>query len=459
MTAHHDAATEPVLLRSDAQGIATLTLNRPQSRNPLSEAMLAALSETLAAIAQDSSVRAVILNAAGPVFSAGHDLKEMTAHRADADRGRSYFSDILGRCSAMMQQITALPQPVIAAVEGTATAAGCQLVASCDLAVAGEGARFCTPGVHIGLFCSTPMVALSRNLAAKHALEMLLLGEMIPADEARRMGLVNRVVPAGAALGEARRLAATIAAKSAVTLKIGKRAFYAQREMGLSAAYDHASAVMVENMLARDAEEGIDAFMGKRAPVWEAQAKPAEPVPDQRLTHHDGYADSLIRDILKSVKRIALVGASSNEARPSWIVTKYLLDRGYDVVPVNPGLAGQMLFGRPVYGSLKEIPGPIDLVEIFRNSEAAGPITDEALALPTLPKVIWMQLSVRNDAAAARAEAKGLTVIMNRCPKIEYGRLSGEIGWQGINSRILSSKKPVLAGKGFQKLTIHRPGT
>lgn len=174
---------------------------------------------------------------------------------------------------------------------------------------------------------------------------------------------------------------------------------------------------------------------------------------------HESYADSLIRDILKSVKRIALVGASANEARPSWIVTKYLLDRGYEVIPVNPGLAGQTLLGRTVYGSLKDIPGPVDMVEIFRNSEAAGPITDEALTLDPLPKVIWMQLSVRNDEAAARAEAKGLTVIMNRCPKIEYGRLSGEIGWQGINSRILSSKKPALAGKGFQKLTINRPGT
>ncbi len=180
--------------------------------------------------------------------------------------------------------------------------------------------------------------------------------------------------------------------------------------------------------------------------------------------NHDSYPDSLIRDILKSVKTIALVGASNNEARPSWIVTKYLIDRGYDVIPVNPGLAGQMLFGRLVYGALKDIPKPVDMVEIFRNSEAAGPITDEALALDPLaldplPKVIWMQLSVFNAEAAARAEARGLTVIMNRCPKIEYGRLSGEIGWQGINSRILSSKKPVLAGKGFQKLTIHRPGT
>ncbi|SFC88542.1 Enoyl-CoA hydratase/carnithine racemase [Bosea sp. CRIB-10] len=265
MNAH---ARAQILLREDADGIATLTLNRPEARNPLSEAMLAALSETFAAIANDRSVRAVVLAAAGPVFSAGHDLKEMSARRADPDRGRAYFADVLGRCSGVMQQITALPQPVIAAVEGTATAAGCQLVASCDLAVAGQAARFCTPGVHIGLFCSTPMVALSRNLSSKHAMEMLLLGEMVPAQEAARMGLINRVVPAGEALAEAKRLAAVIASKSATTVKVGKRAFYEQREMGLKAAYDHASAVMVENMLARDAEEGIGAFMEKRTPDW-----------------------------------------------------------------------------------------------------------------------------------------------------------------------------------------------
>jgi enoyl-CoA hydratase/carnithine racemase len=268
MNAHHQPDAAPVLLREDSEGIATLTLNRSQARNPLSEATLAALSAAFAAIAGDRSVRAVVLNAAGPVFCAGHDLKEMSAHRADRDRGRAYFAEILGRCSAMMQQITDLPQPVIAAVEGTATAAGCQLVASCDLAVAGAEARFCTPGIHIGLFCSTPMVAVSRNLAAKHALEMLLLGEMVPAGEAARMGLVNRVVPAGEALAEARRLAEIIASKSRATVRIGKRAFYEQREMGLAAAYDHASAVMVENMLARDAEEGIGAFMEKRAPAW-----------------------------------------------------------------------------------------------------------------------------------------------------------------------------------------------
>ncbi|MGL4438908.1 MAG: CoA-binding protein [Bosea sp. (in: a-proteobacteria)] len=174
--------------------------------------------------------------------------------------------------------------------------------------------------------------------------------------------------------------------------------------------------------------------------------------------NHDTYDDAYIRNILTSVKRIALVGASANEARPSFIVIKYLLGRGYDVIPVNPGLAGQTLLGKQVFADLKSIPGPIDMVEIFRNSEAAGPITDEALALDPLPKVIWMQLSVRNDEAAARAEALGLKVVMNRCPKIEYGRFSGEIGWQGINSRLLSSKKPVLAGKGYQKFTINRPG-
>lgn len=172
--------------------------------------------------------------------------------------------------------------------------------------------------------------------------------------------------------------------------------------------------------------------------------------------NHDAYDDTYIRGIMTSVKRIALVGASANEARPSFIVIKYLLDRGYDVIPVNPGLAGQILLGKTVYADLASIPGPIDMVEIFRNSDAAGPITDEALALEPLPQVIWMQLSVRNDEAAARAESRGVKVVMNRCPKIEYGRFSGEIGWQGINSRLLSSKKPTLTGKGFQKFTISR---
>jgi uncharacterized protein len=172
---------------------------------------------------------------------------------------------------------------------------------------------------------------------------------------------------------------------------------------------------------------------------------------------HDSYPDDYVRSILKGVKTIALVGASNNPARPSWIVTKYLSERGYDVIPINPGLAGQEILGLKVYGSLPEVPRAIDMVEIFRNSQAAGPITDQALALEPLPKVIWMQLSVRNDEAAARAEERGVQVVMNRCPKIEYGRLSGEISWQGVNSRIISSKKATLSGKGFQKLTIHRP--
>jgi predicted CoA-binding protein len=175
---------------------------------------------------------------------------------------------------------------------------------------------------------------------------------------------------------------------------------------------------------------------------------------DTSPPNHERYPDELIRAILRGTKSIALVGASSNPARPSYIVLKYLKERGYRMFAINPGLAGQTILDVPVFARLADLPEPVDMVEIFRNSEAAGPITDEALALPTLPKTIWMQLSVRNDAAARRAEARGVRVIMNRCPKIEYGRLSGEIGWQGINSRILSSKKPVLSTKGFQKLTI-----
>ncbi|HRK24970.1 MAG TPA: enoyl-CoA hydratase, partial [Beijerinckiaceae bacterium] len=225
----------------------------------------------MAAIADDRAVRAVVIAAEGPAFSAGHDLKEMTARRADADRGRAYFTDIMGRCATMMKAVVRSPKPVIAAVEGVATAAGCQLVASCDLAVAGMNAKFCTPGVHIGLFCSTPMVALTRNLAPKHALEMLLLGEMVPAAEAYRVGLINRVVPAGKALDAAREMAAIIASKSPLTLKIGKEAFHRQREMDLDAAYAYAAGVMVDNMLARDAEEGIGAVLGKRRPEWRGE--------------------------------------------------------------------------------------------------------------------------------------------------------------------------------------------
>jgi enoyl-CoA hydratase/carnithine racemase len=258
-----------MLLRADTEGVALLSLNRPQARNTLSEAMLTALSEAFASIRTDANVRAVVLSANGPAFCAGHDLKEITEHRGDNDGGRAYVKQVMERCSAMMLGIVALPQPVIAAVGGVATAAGCQLVASCDLAIASSTAQFATPGVHIGLFCSTPTVAISRNVAAKHALEMLLTGEMISADEAFRIGLVNRVVPNGRENEEALNLARKLAAKSALTLKIGKEAFYRQREMNVADAYRYATEVMVENMFARDAAEGIGAFIEKRPPRWE----------------------------------------------------------------------------------------------------------------------------------------------------------------------------------------------
>ncbi|HTZ01421.1 MAG TPA: enoyl-CoA hydratase [Xanthobacteraceae bacterium] len=267
------ASPELILLREDLggdhRGIAVLTLNRPAARNSLSAALLEALGDALTAIAHERGVRAVVLAANGPAFCAGHDLKELDAHRKDEDRGRGHFKHIMTACSGVMQQIVHLPQPVIAAVQATATAAGCQLVASCDLAVAAQTAKFATPGVNIGLFCSTPMVALSRNVSRKHAMEMLLTGELIAADEAARIGLVNRVVAAGRERAEAIRLAQTIAAKSALTVKTGKEAFYRQAEMPLADAYKYASEVMVENMLARDAEEGIAAFIDKREPHWQ----------------------------------------------------------------------------------------------------------------------------------------------------------------------------------------------
>src|SRR5262250_1696168 len=262
-------ASQPVLLREAVGSIALLTLNHPQARNSLSEAMLAALSRELESVATDARIRAVVLAANGPAFSAGHDLKELAAHRADADGGRGYTRQVMERCSAVMLSLLRLPQPVIAAVEATATAAGCQLVATCDLAVASTSAKFCTPGVQIGLFCSTPMVALSRNLTRKHALEMLLTGDMISAEDAYRVGLVNRVVEPGTAREEALKLARKIAAKSTAVVKLGKEAFYRQLEMGIADAYEHATEVMVKNMMARDAKEGISAFVEKRQPTWE----------------------------------------------------------------------------------------------------------------------------------------------------------------------------------------------
>jgi enoyl-CoA hydratase/carnithine racemase len=259
----------PILLRETIGSIAVLTLNRPAARNSLSEAMIASLHAALSDVATDKNIRGVVITANGPAFSAGHDMKELTARRSDADRGRAYFAEIMNACSAMMQAIVHLPKPVVAAVQGIATAAGCQLVASCDLAVASEAASFATPGVDIGLFCSTPMVALSRNVPRKQAMEMLLTGEPIPAARAREIGLINRVVAAGTERDVAIALAQQVALKSAYTVKLGKEAFYRQAEMTLAEAYRYAAEVMTENMMAHDAEEGIGAFIEKRAPKWQ----------------------------------------------------------------------------------------------------------------------------------------------------------------------------------------------
>ncbi len=265
-TTKNDAS---ILLREDKDGIALLTLNQPERANALSEAMLAALGEAFVTIARDTAVRAVIIGATGRAYCAGHDLKELTAHRNDRDRGRAFFQHIMETSGALMQSIVRLPQPVIAAVQGAASAAGVQLVASCDLAVASSLATFCTPGVNIGLFCSTPMVPLARNVSRKHAMDMLLTGDTISAEEAARIGLVNRVVSPGTEGEHALKLARQIASKSAMAVRLGKEAFYRQMEMSLSDAYRFTSHVMVENMLRYDAAEGIGAFLEKRKPQWE----------------------------------------------------------------------------------------------------------------------------------------------------------------------------------------------
>jgi enoyl-CoA hydratase/carnithine racemase len=256
------------LTRVRRAATALLTLAAPERRNSLSEGMLQLLRSAIDEAAGDPEVRAVVIAAEGSVFSSGHDLKELTGHRQDVDGGRAYYRRIMRLCTDTMGAAIACPKPVIAAVEGAALAAGCQLVATCDLAVAGEGARFCTPGVNIGLFCSTPMVALSRNVARKRAMEMLLFGDMLPAAAALEFGLVNRVVPVGQALSAALALADRFAELPAATLAMGKRAFYRQLEMPLDEAYALASAVMVDNMLTAEAAEGIGAFIAKRPPLW-----------------------------------------------------------------------------------------------------------------------------------------------------------------------------------------------
>ncbi|MBP2231393.1 enoyl-CoA hydratase/carnithine racemase [Azospirillum agricola] len=258
----HDAGA-PLVLRDDREGVATLTLNRPKARNALSVGLMAALQDALEAIHDDRSVRAVILTGAGPAFCAGHDLKEMRATPT-----RDSYEALFAQCAKLMLTVNRVRQPVIAKVAGIATAAGCQLVATCDLAYCADTARFATPGVNIGLFCSTPMVALTRAVGRKAAMEMLLLGDLIDADEAERIGLVNQAVPAHQLDEVVAAVAGKIASKSPLTLAVGKEAFYRQIDLDVEAAYAHAAKVMTENMMAEDAAEGIDAFIGKREPVW-----------------------------------------------------------------------------------------------------------------------------------------------------------------------------------------------
>ncbi|MGE3367060.1 MAG: enoyl-CoA hydratase [Rhizobiaceae bacterium] len=259
---------EGPVIAEQSGGILRLTLANPPA-NALSMAAMAALQAELDRARDDTSVRVLVLAAHGKVFSGGHDLKEMTAHRADHDGGKGFFDQTFAACSRMMQSIVALPKPVIAVVDGIATAAGCQLVATCDLAIASDKATFGVNGIDVGLFCTTPGVALARGLKPKHAMEMLLTGEMVDASTAREFGLVNRVVPREYLTQIVSKYAQTIATKSPSALKVGKEAFYAQAQMSLADAYDYASRVMVENMLACDAKEGIGAFIEKRKPVWE----------------------------------------------------------------------------------------------------------------------------------------------------------------------------------------------
>ena len=261
-----DAA--PLLISTRNDGVLRLALNRPAQRNALSSELISALAAAFRGAALDGATRVIVIAAVGEAFCAGHDLKQLQALRAGPDRGAAAYADLFARCSAMMQAIVTNPKPVIAMVQGAAVAAGCQLVASCDLAVASTAARFATPGVDIGLFCSTPMVALSRSVPRKAAMEMLLTGEMIDAEKAWRIGLVNRLAAPPMLEAETMALAGLIAAKPRHTLKTGKEAFYRQMEMSLAEAYDHASKVMTENMLGAEAEEGIGAFLEKRDPHW-----------------------------------------------------------------------------------------------------------------------------------------------------------------------------------------------
>ena len=253
----------------NSDGILVLTLNDPKNHNALSEEMIFNIQTSLDESINNNEVRVIIISAEGPTFSAGHDLKELTLSRKNPDKGRAYFKKIMSKCSKLMQAIVNNPKPVIAEVSGVATAAGCQLVASCDLAYASKSAKFATPGVNIGLFCSTPMVAVSRNISNKHTMEMLLSGEFVSSEKAEKIGLVNKSIDDSSLKKQTLEMAIKISKKSAMTLKIGKEAFYKQIDMTLSDAYDYASKVMVDNMLKLDAEEGIGAFIEKRKPNWQ----------------------------------------------------------------------------------------------------------------------------------------------------------------------------------------------
>jgi enoyl-CoA hydratase/carnithine racemase len=264
-----EVANNLLLSTQDEQGVLRLTMNNPASRNALSEEMMAALQDAIDQANKDATIRVIILAANGPVFSAGHDIKQITARRKDTDEGRTYFREILATCSKLMTSVVTCPTPVIAEISGIAAAAGLQLAASCDLVIAAQGSQFCTPGVNIGLFCSTPMVALSRAVSRKHAMEMLLTGDMMDVETAHRFGLVNRVVPAGELLATTSALARQIASKSAAVVAIGKEAFYRQAELGLEDAYNYCSETMVTNLMLRDSEEGLGAFIEKRKPNWQ----------------------------------------------------------------------------------------------------------------------------------------------------------------------------------------------
>ncbi len=257
----------PLAICEALDNVATITLVNERSRNALSLAMIDRLTEMLGLLSERRDIHVIVLQAEGPAFCAGHDLRELTAHRDDEDGGRAFYEQTMSACTKLMRLILGAPQPVIAAIDGMATAAGCQLVATCDLAIAGPQARFCTPGVNIGLFCSTPSVALARNIGRKHAMEMLLTGDVYCVEDALRFGLVNQIAPEGAR-PSARALAQRIAAKSPHALVIGKETFYRQIDIPLAAAYDHSCAVMVENMMIDDAREGIAAFLEKRPPAW-----------------------------------------------------------------------------------------------------------------------------------------------------------------------------------------------